>query len=74
MRRRDFIKAAAAGVILGAIDSQSLASAAQLYNRHYGLQSHLDWSIKDYLHKMQNFDQPHTGDICLEWKLSSYQF
>ncbi len=70
MRRRDFIKAAAAGIILGTVDPHSLVSAAQLYNRPYGFsQSVFDGTIKDYLHKMQNFDQPHSGDICLDAEL-----
>jgi hypothetical protein len=67
MRRRDFIKAISAGVILGAVDSNSIASAAQIFSRPKGFyRSDFDGSIKDYLHKMQNFDQPHSGDLCLE--------
>ena len=70
MRRRDFIKAVSAGVVLGAIDPFSLASADQL-SRHLPIvrQSDFDDSIKDYLHKMQNFDQPHPGDVSLEKEL-----
>jgi hypothetical protein len=71
MRRRDFIKATAAGVILGAVKPYSFLSAAQLYpkpHRHLS-RTGLDDSIKDYLHKMRNFDQPYTGDRYLEEKL-----
>lgn len=70
MRRRDFIKAVSAGAILGTVDPFSFASAAQLFtqsNRY--TRSDFDGSIKDYLHKMENFDQPHSGDIFLEDEL-----
>jgi len=70
MRRRDFIKAVSAGVVLGVIDPFSLASAGQL-SRQLPMvrQSDFDDSIKDYLYKMQNFDQPHPGDVSLEKEL-----
>jgi len=66
MRRRDFIKAVSAGVVLGAVDPLSVVSAAQLFqhSRRFS-RSDFDGSIKDYIHKMQNFDQPHPGDIIL---------
>jgi len=67
MRRRDFIKAVSAGVVLGAVDPLSVVSAAQLFPQSRGFsRSDFDGSIKDYIHKMQNFDQPHLGDIILE--------
>ena len=67
MRRRDFIKAVSAGAILGTVDPFSFVSATQLSPQSKRLsRSDHDGSIKDYLHKMQNFDQPHYGDICLE--------
>ncbi len=66
MRRRDFLKAITAGVLLGGVDPYSLVSAAQLYPQSRRLSnSEFDVNIKDYLHKMQNFDQPHTGDVVL---------
>jgi hypothetical protein len=69
MRRRDFLKAITAGVLLSGVDPYSLVSAAQLYPQSHGLStSEFDVNIKDYLHKMQNFDQPHTGDVVLEKK------
>ena len=67
MKRRDFIKAVTAGVILSGFDSFSLVSANQLLPQSQGLsQSSFDGYIKDYLHKMQNFDQPHPEDIYVE--------
>lgn len=70
MRRRDFIKAASAGAILGAFNQCPIVAASQLFQQPRGfLQSDLDGSIKDYLHKMKNFDQPHPGDIYLEKEL-----
>jgi hypothetical protein len=67
MKRRDFLKAVSAGVILGTVDPFSFVSASQLFQQSQGFsRSDFDGSIKDYLHKMQNFDQPHPEDICLE--------
>ena len=66
MKRRDFIKAISAGVVLGTVDPFSFVSATQLFpmSKGFSLSDH-DGSVKDYLHKMQNFDQPHSGDIHL---------
>ena len=67
MRRRDFLKAVSAGVILGSFEPFAFVSATQLFSPSKGFpRSDFDGSIKDYIHKMQNFDQPHSGDICLE--------
>jgi len=67
MRRRDFIKAFTAGVILGGLAPGSLVSASQLLTQPRNLsQTNLDEHIKDYLYKMRNFDQPHPDDIYLE--------
>jgi len=67
MRRRDFIKAVSAGFVLWAVDPLSIVYAAQLFPQSRGFfRSDSDGSIKDYIHKMQNFDQPHLGDIILE--------
>ena len=69
MRRRDFLKAVAAGVLLGGVAPYSFVSAAQLFSQPQELAaSDIDVYIKDYLHKMHNFDQPHTGDVILEKK------
>lgn len=69
MRRRDFLKAVSAGVLLSGVDPFSLVSAAQSFPQPKGFsQSDFDVQIKDYLHKMQNFDQPHSGDVILDTK------
>lgn len=66
MRRRDFIKAVTAGVLLSGIDNFSFVSAAQLFPQSQRFsQSDFDGHIKDYLHKMENFDQTHSGDVIL---------
>jgi len=70
VKRRDFIKALTAGLILSGIKPFSLVSANQLSPQSQGLsQSSFDSYIKDYLHKMQNFDQPHQEDIFVEKEL-----
>jgi len=70
MQRRDFIKALTAGVILSGVAPFSLVSANQPLPLHQGLaQSSFDSNIKDYLHKMRNFDQSHPGDIYVEKEL-----
>ena len=70
MKRRDFIKAVTAGVILSGVPPFSLVSANQLLPRPQGLaQSSFDSNIKDYLHKMRNFDQSHPGDVYVEKEL-----
>lgn len=70
MQRRDFIKAITAGVILSGVTPFSLVSANQLLPLHQGIvQSSFDSNIKDYLHKMRNFDQSHPGDVYVEKEL-----
>ncbi len=67
MKRRDFIKAVTAGVILSGIAPFSRVSAIQLMPLAQGhTQSSFDSYIKDYLHKMRNFDQPDPVDIYVE--------
>jgi hypothetical protein len=67
MKRRDFIKAVTAGVLLSGVDLFSIASAAQLFPPPSRLsKSGIDGHIKDYLLKMHNFDKPHAGDVILE--------
>ena len=70
MRRRDFSQAVSATVILGSFEPFSFVSATQLFPQSQGFaRSNFDGSIKDYIHKMQNFDQQHPEDICLEKEL-----
>lgn len=67
MRRRDFLKAVTAGVLLSGIDPFSFVSAAQLFPPPQHLsQSDFDGHIKDYIYKMENFDHPHSGDVILK--------
>ena len=69
MRRRDFLKAVTAGVLLSGIDPFSFVSAAQFISPSQRLsQPGFDSHIKDYLHKMENFDHPYSGDVILEQK------
>jgi hypothetical protein len=61
MKRRDFLKAATAAIIASGIDPFALSAVAQ----KTGLQltPGVDDHIKDYLHKMHNFDRAHEDDI-----------
>ena len=69
MRRRNFLKALTAGILLSGIDPFSFVSAAQLFPAPQRLsRPDFDGHIKDYLHKMENFDHPHHGDVILENK------
>jgi D-alanyl-D-alanine carboxypeptidase len=69
MKRRDFLKALTAGVLLSGIDPFSFVSAAQLFPVPQRLsRPDFDGHIKDYLHKMENFDHPHSNDVILEDK------
>jgi len=63
MKRRDFLKAATAAIIASGIDPFAMSAVAQ----ETGLQSRsgIDNHIKDYLHKMRNFDRAHEDDIHL---------
>lgn len=67
MKRRDFLKALTAGVLLSGVVPDSLFAASRLMPQPQNLsQNGLDDYIKDYLYKMRNFDQPHPDDIHLE--------
>jgi hypothetical protein len=67
MKRRDFLKAVVGVVIGGGLVTEVLSvtlaraniTAREAYDRH----------IKDYLHKMRNFNQHHEEDVCLTRKL-----
>jgi hypothetical protein len=63
MKRRDFIKAVTAAIIASGINPLPFSAAAQ----KSGLQSAsgIDGHIKDYLHKMRNFDRAHDNDVYL---------
>jgi D-alanyl-D-alanine carboxypeptidase len=63
MKRRDFLKAATAAIIASGIDPFALSAVAQKMPRQStpGVDDH----IKDYLHKMRNFDRAHADDRYL---------
>jgi D-alanyl-D-alanine carboxypeptidase len=63
MKRRDFLKAATAAIIASGIDPFALSAVAQKMPRQ--LTPGVDDHIKDYLHKMRNFDRAHADDRYL---------
>lgn len=64
MRRRDFLKAVV-GVVVGAgFAPEVLAEIAKISPATRS--ENFDAHIKDYLHKMRNFNVHHDGDICLD--------
>lgn len=70
MQRRDFIKSVTAGVILSGVAPFSKVFANQLLPKNQNIPgSSFDGYIKDYLHKMQNFDRAHPDDIYVEEEL-----
>jgi len=70
MQRRNFIKAVTACAILSGVAPFSKAFANQLLSRSQeSFGSPFDSHIKDYLHKMQNFDRAHSDDIYVEKEL-----
>jgi len=64
MRRRDFLKAVVGVVVAAGFASEVLAEVAKIppTNRSENYDAH----IKDYLHKMRNFNVHHDGDVRLE--------
>lgn len=65
MKRRDFLKAFTAGIVAGgAAPTKVMAEIVKIY--HDTSVPSSDDHIKDYLHKMQSFDEPHAGDIYLD--------
>jgi hypothetical protein len=63
MTRRDFLRAMALATIGGGITPNIFAQSLEV--RRPVLQENLDDNIKDYLHKMKNFNLPHKDDIKL---------
>jgi hypothetical protein len=63
MKRRDFLKAATAALIASGINPFVSSAAAQKTPVHST--SRIDDHVKDYLHKMRNFDRAHEDDIYL---------
>ena len=70
MQRRHFIKALAAGVILGGVSPLSLVEASEFSPSRQGVSSSsFDSHIRDYLYKMENFDHSHPEDLYVEEEL-----
>lgn len=63
LKRRDFLKILAAGLLGSGIAPEVMAREEIL--RPTPHQRKVDDSIKDYLHKMKNFDKPHKDDISV---------
>ena len=63
MKRRDFIKITAAAILSTGAAQDVLAGIEKADS---GQSEEKDNHIKDYLHKMHNFDQPHNNDIYLD--------
>lgn len=65
MRRREFLRALTSGIIvLGFAPGKALAGLSKPAT--LPCQENFDDYIKDYLHKMKNFDKYHKSDICLK--------
>jgi hypothetical protein len=67
MKRRDFLKALVAGVVVGGLAPSRVLAEIENFAPVTRLQN-CDHCIKDYLHKMQNFDKPHAKDVYLDRK------
>ncbi len=67
MKRRQFLKAFGAIILSSSGISHEAIAGFNLFS-HQTAPRQKDDFIKDYLHKMQNFDSPHPGDIYLNNK------
>jgi hypothetical protein len=65
MKRRDFLKALAAGLITGGIAPVRAMAGITICATGSPLPT-IDGHIKDYLKKMQAFDKPHHQDVYLD--------
>jgi hypothetical protein len=61
LKRRDFLKMLAAGLLGGSMAPEVMAREEILWTNPRTRK--VDDSIKDYLHKMKNFDKPYKEDI-----------
>jgi D-alanyl-D-alanine carboxypeptidase len=67
MKRRDFLKTVAAGIIAGGLTpAGALAEISKISSLAFT--QDCDDYIRDYLQKIQYFDKPHKGDIYLNPK------
>ena len=64
MKRRDFLKLLAIGVIGGGIAPEVLAQNMDILTKTPS--ENLDDHIKDYLNKMKHFDKPHDNDVQID--------
>lgn len=65
MKRREFLKSAIAAILgWGIAPAETTAQFAKISSATR--QENHDEYIKDYLHRMRNFDKQHKGDICLD--------
>ena len=67
MKRRDFLKAFVTGVVVGGFAPSKVLAEIEKFSPVTRLQN-CEHCIKDYLHKMQNFDKPHAKDVYLDRK------
>jgi D-alanyl-D-alanine carboxypeptidase len=67
MKRRDFLKTVAAGIIAGGLTpARALAEISKISSPAFP-ENHDDY-VRDYLQKIQYFDNPHKGDVYLDHK------
>jgi RNA-binding protein YhbY len=64
MKRRDFLKLLATGMVVGGLAPEALAQITKF--PHPTIAKDYDAYIKDYLYKMRHFDRPHKGDVYLD--------
>jgi hypothetical protein len=64
MKRRDFLKTLM-GVVFGGVFAPEVLAKTAGYSYVVKPEA-MDDHIKDYLHKMREFDKPHENDVCLE--------
>ena len=67
MKRRHVLKTIGAGCLGMGFAPELLAAKGRGF--FAGKTASPDDDIKDYLHKIQNFNQPHKGDVQLDFEL-----
>ena len=66
MKRRDFLKTLTTGLIVGGFAPEVLAKLTT--STHSETEDNYDDYVKDYLHKIKYFNQPHKDDVYLGYK------
>ena len=64
MKRRDFLKLLATGIVVGGLAPEALAQITKF--PYPTTAKDYDEYIKDYLYKMRHFNRPHKGDVHLD--------